>query len=189
MASSPTLSKPTVGSAHHRKLKQVFGRAVDIGAEVEHGGETVLAMRHHGGDGGAVDAVHRLEHVARHGHQGAGVAGRDAGMRATLQLRDGHAHGGVALAAQRHFHRVVHVDDLAGLDRAAARITLRVRRHVSQRFGAADEDDFSLWMRRQKGLACGQRDRRAMVATHHVHRQANPLQRRGRGGVGHGWKA
>jgi hypothetical protein len=74
-------------AAHHRELQQVLGGAVDVGAEVQHGGVAAELVRHHRGDRRAVDALERLQHVARHRHQRAGVAGRDAGVRGGARRR------------------------------------------------------------------------------------------------------
>ncbi len=56
-------------AAHDRELQQMLGAAVDIGAEVEHRGVGVPLVRQHGRDGRPVDAVDRLENVARDRHQ------------------------------------------------------------------------------------------------------------------------
>ena len=86
------------GTAHHGELQQMLGGAIDIRAQIEHGGEAARLIGHDGRDGRAVDAVQRFEQVARHGHQGAGVACRHAGIGkrrnafVRLELADGHPH-------------------------------------------------------------------------------------------------
>src|SRR5690606_36589116 len=60
--------------AHDGELQKVVGRAVDVGAQVEHRGGTALDVGDRGGNGRTVDAVEGFEHVARHGHERAGVA-------------------------------------------------------------------------------------------------------------------
>jgi len=151
---------------------------VDIGAQVEHGGEAAELVGHHAGDGGAIDAFQRLEQVARHGHQGACVAGRHAGMRGRfainrlvgqLQLLDGDPHAGVFLATQGDLHRIVHLDHFgSGHDGAA-----RPSRRLGQRLGTPDQQQLGIGMRLQESLASHQRDRRSVVSAHAVHRQTN----------------
>jgi hypothetical protein len=137
---------------------------------VEHGGVTVALVGHHGGDRRPVDAVERLEQVARNGHQRARVARRDAGLRrghaavVGLDLRNGDPHRRVLLAPQGHLDRVVHRDDLGrGHDPTA-----RPSGSRGQRVGAADEDQLGLRMLVEKRAAGRQRDRRAMVAAHAI---------------------
>ena len=79
--------------AHDGELQQMLGRAVDVGAQVEH-----VDLAFHGGqyagDGGTVYPRQGLEHEARNRHQRAGIAGADAGVRfAALDQIDGDAHG------------------------------------------------------------------------------------------------
>ena len=157
-------------AAHHRELQQVVRSAIDVRAQVEHGGVAAALVRHDGGDGRPVDALERLEHIARHRHQRAGVACRHAGLRsgcavgAGLDLAHRNAQRRVTLAAQRHFDRVVHLDDFGGRHDGAARPVARQR----QRLGAADENQFRLRVRRQEGAAGRQRGRWAVVAAHAI---------------------
>src|SRR5690606_28373538 len=100
------------GRAHDGELQQVFGGAVDIGAQVEHGGGPAGLVRDGRGDGRTVDAVQRFEHIARNGHPGAGIAGRDTSVGAAVLDRLGsQPPGGVFLAAQGDLDRVVHGHD------------------------------------------------------------------------------
>ncbi|MNT04630.1 hypothetical protein D3C72_1392170 [compost metagenome] len=116
------------GFGHARELQQVLGLAVGIGAQVQHGGAPALLVRDGGGDGRPLDAFERLEHIARHRHQRAGIAGGDAGTGlAFLDLSDGHAHRRILLLAQRHLDRVIHGDDLGSLDDAHARMIQRMQ--------------------------------------------------------------
>jgi len=91
IASSPMLSKADAGllvaieraaqrAAHHRELQQVLGAAIHVRAQVEHLGETTAHVGQQGGDGRPVDGVEGLEHIARQGHQRAGIASRDANV-------------------------------------------------------------------------------------------------------------
>ena len=137
------LSRPTVGSSLPStaatsalpitaNCSRCSARAVDVGAEVEHGGEAVALVRHHGRDRRPVDAVDGLQHVARHRHQRAGVAGRDAGLGG-----DGRSACGLDLARSAtrsdesflrrsaDLDRVVHLDDFARRDARAARPAAR----------------------------------------------------------------
>ena len=50
-------------AAHHGKLKQVFGAAVDVGPQVEHGRESIALIGQHRRNRRAVDAFQRLQHV------------------------------------------------------------------------------------------------------------------------------
>ena len=79
-------------------------------------------VRDHAGDRRTVDAVERLEHEARDRHQRAGVAGADDDIGAPfLDQVDRDAHRRIALAAQRRRRRIVHFDDLFGVDDVDAR--------------------------------------------------------------------
>lgn len=100
------------GRAHDGELQQVLGRAIDIGAQVEHGRGAPGLVGDGRGNSRTVDAIQRLEHVAGNRHPGAGIARRDAGVGAAVldRLRR-QAHGRVFLAAQRDLDRVVHGDD------------------------------------------------------------------------------
>ena len=85
-------------TAHHRKLQQVLGRAVDVGTEVEHLGEAAQHVGQQRGNGRAVDAVEGLQHITGERHQRTGVAGRDADIGArqavvtAFELADRHPH-------------------------------------------------------------------------------------------------
>ena len=66
--------------SHDRELHELLGRAIDVGAQVQHRHDAV-ARRQLRGDGRAVDAGQRLQHEARDRHQRAGVARRHARLR------------------------------------------------------------------------------------------------------------
>jgi hypothetical protein len=99
------------------ELQQVVRAAVDVGAEIEHGRHAALLVRNHARDGWTVDAIERLEDETCNRHQGAGVAGTDTHVRASfLDQVDREPHRGIALAAQRQSHWVVHLDDLVRMN-------------------------------------------------------------------------
>src|SRR5690606_17256475 len=101
--------------AHDGKLQQMFCRAVDVRAKIEHRGGAALDVGNGSGNGRTVDAVERLEQIARDRHERAGVPRRHAGVGpAVLDGLDRDAHGRVLLAPQRRFHGVVHEDDFGG---------------------------------------------------------------------------
>jgi hypothetical protein len=89
-----------------------------------------------------------------------------------LELADGHAHGGIALAPQRNLDRVVHADDLRGDDLRAA---WPAARGQERRF-MAHEDQFSLGMRGQESPAGRQRDHGTVVTSHAVDGDAHRRQ-------------
>jgi hypothetical protein len=56
-----------------------------------------------GGDGGAIDARQGFQDESGNRHQGAGIAGGNAGIGfAALDQIGGHTHRGIFLGAQRH---------------------------------------------------------------------------------------
>ena len=153
--------------AEHGKLQQMLGRAVHIRAQIKHGSGAAVRVGHGIGDGRALDALGRFEHIARNGHERAGIARRKGHLRlALLDLLDGHAHGGVLFAAQRHFHGVVHADHFGGGHHARAGVG-----KARQRLGPAHQQQAGLGVILQKLLAGGQRDLRATVAAHAVNGQ------------------
>jgi hypothetical protein len=106
--------------AHDRELHELVGRAVGVGAEVEHHGVAVRQAPRH--DGGTADAGHHAEHEARSRQQRSRVARGDARRRlASLDEVDGDAHRGILLAPDGVLGTLVHPDDFAGLDDRAAR--------------------------------------------------------------------
>ena len=58
----------------HGKLKQVFGRTVNVGAQVQDRCGLSPCIGQLGGNGWTVNAVHGFENITRHSHQGACVA-------------------------------------------------------------------------------------------------------------------
>ena len=48
---------------HHRKLQQMFGRAIHIRAQIEHRGGATARIGHLVGNGRAVDALHGFQQV------------------------------------------------------------------------------------------------------------------------------
>ena len=155
---------------HDAELHQMLGRAIDVGAEIEHIA-AAARRRQDGRDRGPVDARQHLQHEAGDRHQGAGVAGRDRGLGvAGLDQIDRHPHRRVLLAAQRVGRRLVHFDDLAGHLHAQAVTELgQQRRHERlQRIGTADQNGRGIGIGPQVGRRGRHRDRRAVVAAHAV---------------------
>ena len=112
-SSVPTLSRPTRGLAHaqhdpredlahHRELEQVFGAALDVGAEIENDHRALAAPACTEAIAGRSMPGRRLEHELGHRHERAGVAGRDRRRGVALLHRvDREPHAGVAALAQR----------------------------------------------------------------------------------------
>jgi hypothetical protein len=106
-------------------------------------GGLAALVRHGKADGRTVHTGHGLEHIARQGHQGAGISGRDASLGlAFLDQLDRHAHRGILLLAQSDFDRVVHGHHFGRMVHGQARIAVGL---VALQFGAdlvfqADED-------------------------------------------------
>ena len=152
---------------HDGELQQVLCRAVDVGTQVEHGGGAALGIGHLRGDGGALDAVQRLEQVARNRHQRTRVARGDRRLRrAVLHLLDGHAHGRVLLAAQGDLNRVVHGDDFGGRHHACA-----LMGKAGQRGGLAHQDQLRIRPLIQKLATGRQGSLGTMVSPHAVNGQ------------------
>ncbi len=151
----------------------MLGAAIDVGAEVEHGGRAAGDIGHLASDRGPVDAVERLEHEARDRHQRAGIAGRDGGLGgAVLDLVDRDAHRRVALATQRDFERIVHRDDLAGRDDLDAGLVDRGRQ-LGQGLGQADQQQMGVGVRSEKGGTGRQGDCGAVVSAHAIDRDGD----------------
>ena len=151
------LDRRTQHRAHDGELVQVVRLAVDVGAEVEDIGRAALLVRHDRADRRAVDAGHGLEHVARDGHQGAGIAGRDAGVGAAiLDGLDRHPHRRILLAAQGHFDRVFHRDDFGSVLDGQARVVVRVMllEFCAQHIFDAHEHELGVSLLFEKGDGC-----------------------------------
>ena len=103
-------------TAHIGKLQQVFRRAVGIGAAVdEH--DARIAVRQHGSQRRAADAVDALDDERGAGEQCAGAAGGDDRVAlAVTQHVERDRHGSVLLAAGSRAGVVVHGDDFARVD-------------------------------------------------------------------------
>src|SRR5471032_2849707 len=158
---------------HDGELVQVMRFAIDVGAQVQHIGRSIFLVRHDAADGRAVDAGHGLEYVARYRHQGAGIAGRDAGLGlAVLDLLDGDAHRRILLAAQGHFERIVHGDLFGGVLHGDARMRVDVQlfQFRADYVLQTDQDQFSVRFTFEEGNSGGDSDRRAVIATHTVDR-------------------
>ena len=155
---------------HDAELQQMFGRAIDIGAHVEHQ-RVAHARRHHAGNGWTVDARQGFQDEAGRRHQRASITRRHAGIGlARLDEIDGHAHRGILLAAQGQRWRLVHGHHLAGVthdqawaDPGPARLELR-RNDVLR----PDQDHIQVGMTRKATDRRGNRDMGAVVAPHDI---------------------
>lgn len=102
------------GRAHDGEIDEMTRLGADIGADIENDG-----LAAHGGpqrgDSRALDAVERTELELGHGHERAGVAGRDGGGGlAILHGLDRPPHGRLAATAQRLAGLVVHAHHIGG---------------------------------------------------------------------------
>ena len=181
MSSSPILRSPIVGpvdafhgghqrTAHDGKLDELLGRAVDVGAQVQHRGLALL-RRQLRSDRRTVDAGQRLEHEASDGHQCAGIAGGYAGLRRpVLDQVDRDAHRRILLLAQRVRRRLVHRDDFTGrVDRhAIARRRAGPRQRLGQRRLQSDQDHARVGRVLEELERCRDGDREAGVASHRI---------------------
>ncbi|OIQ68874.1 hypothetical protein GALL_495260 [mine drainage metagenome] len=149
--------------------------AVDIGPQIEHERALPLLVGHIGGDRRTFDVGQRFEQVARHGHQGPGVSRGNARLGAAIAHQfDRPAHGRIALAAQCHFNRVVHGDNLGSGNEFDARIPLQVQlgQQGSDRLRLPDEQQTALRAMLEK-LHTGRQDGfRPVISAHHVNGQS-----------------
>ncbi len=84
------------GGTEHSKLQQMLRRAVNIGAQIQHGGTSTFEIRHAARNRWALNAVHGFEYVASNRHQRTRIAGGYNCLGGTvLDLLDGDAHGRV----------------------------------------------------------------------------------------------
>ena len=89
---------------------------------------------HWPGDGGPLDAGHGAEHQLGHGHQRAGVAGRDGEVGlALLHGLERQPHAGAAPATHGLARLVLHLDDGVGVDDARALGERRMRQQDAAR--------------------------------------------------------
>ena len=103
-------------AADHGKLHQLLGRAIHIGAQIEHQRHVIACRGQKFGNGRPLDAGNGFEHKTGSGHQRAGVAGRHGSLRLALfYLIDGHAHGRIFFVFQRQLGRFIHRHHLRGV--------------------------------------------------------------------------
>ena len=155
----------------------MFRIAIDVGPEIEHPG--VFALRGQGrADSRTVDAGQHFKHEPRRGHEGAGIAGADAGVRlALLDQVDGDAHGGVFLVAQRVGRQLVHVDALAGMTDRQVRISRSTRLFQSllQGIAVTDQDDVDIAMLVQRQHGSRHHDLTTDIPAHGVEGNRDPV--------------
>jgi hypothetical protein len=152
--------------AENSKLKQVFGVAINVRPQVEHGCRATFGVRELRCDRRAVDAVECLEQVARNRHQRTGVAGRDGSLRRTvLDLLDRDAHRRILLLAQGDFNGVVHAHHLARGDDAGTWMRGKPRQCGRR----TDQQQRGFAVPLEKRAAGRERDTRPMVAPHAIH--------------------
>jgi len=163
------------GGAHKREIDQVIGIRADRRADIEH--DRLAAQRRpHRGDGGAIDQRHRAQADFRHRHQRAGIAGGNRKIRlALLDRLDRLPHRGDAPAgAQRLAWFVAHFDGDVGMKNlglAGERRVLLEQRGERRLVAVKLKGDVGPAHQRD-----GRRrhdDRRAVIAAHGVHRDAN----------------
>ena len=163
--------------AHDRHVDEMHGVGPDRRPDVEH--DAFAAQRRpQGGDRRALDMRHGLEADLRHRHEGAGVAGRDRGIRLAVAHRlDREPHGGVAPPSPHRLARLVlhaHGDvGVAKLDRVLEG-GLRVEKRPDHGLVAEHEET-------QAGMALqckrGARNHHggAVIAAHRVERDPHWL--------------
>ncbi len=125
-SSEPTLSRPTVGRvgavhrvvegrAHDRELDQLLGVALDVGVDVQHRRDA-LHRRPAGHDRRALQVAAHAQDQLGDRHQGAGVAGRDAGGGLAGPDRlDGVPQAGALAPAHGLGGLLLHGDGLVGV--------------------------------------------------------------------------
>ena len=148
----------------------IFG-AIDIGAQVEHGGCAARCIGQLGGNGRTVDPVHGLQHVAGDRHECTGIAGGHSRLRgAVLHLIDRHPHRRVFFTPQRNLYRVIHADDLGRRHKLATRMGDQpgMQRMGGHGLGLSHDDQLGLRVVFKKGQAGGQCHGRTEVSTHGI---------------------
>jgi hypothetical protein len=170
------------GGAHHGKIGQMLGVGTDIRADIEH---DALATRIGPDDRErrAIDTGHGAKAKGRHGHERAGVPGRDGDIGLFFLHRlDGEPHRRFPPAGPQGLTRfVVHLHGDIGVVEGGeipdARIAVEKRHHLAL---APVEHiaDVGAPLARDRGA--GHQRFRTMVAPHQVERDAD--------GLGHGFR-
>ena len=105
-----------VNLAHHGKLRQIVGFAVDVGAHVQQHAGVALGAGHRRRQGGTVYAGQRAQHHLGRGHRRAGVAGGDkTGGLAVAHQFQADADGAVFLGAVGLRRLLFHADAFSGI--------------------------------------------------------------------------
>ena len=148
---------------------------VGRGADVQQDERAAVGDHLHG-QGRAVHARKTLEVQDGGGHAGAGVAGRDHGVRLTVtDEAHGHVDAGIALAAHGDGGLLPHAHGLRGLHEAHVRRQwlLDEGPHASL---VADEDDLDVLVPARPVDGAAHDLLRRVIATHGVHGDARTLE-------------
>ena len=169
-----------IDAAHQAELQEVPGLTVRVGAGIQHhhpaGGREGREL---GGNGGPVDPPNATELHMGGGHHGARVAGRDepVGLAGAHELSTDD-HGRILLAPDRLGARLLHRDDLGGVDHPdrpgrgrrsapgpplATRFAPRPQERLDA-LAAADEGDLQFWVPGCEERPCHDGVRRAVTA-------------------------
>ncbi len=185
-SSTPILSRPTVGRSMSNSTRAMAlpmaarltrcCSSAPIEAPTSSTTDSPLSVGQSAGDRRPLDALDHLEIEARHGHQRAGIAGRDHDIGLALLHRvDRQPHRGLpAPVAQRLARLVVHADRHLGMHQL--RVGLEPRQALEQglHHGAvAEQQEFDIGMAGERNIGARQDDRGTMVAAHGVKRDAN----------------
>ena len=174
--------------AHHGELHEVFGVALDVGAEVEHHAFAAPG-RENRGDRRPVDAGQGFEHEFGDRHQRAGIARRDDAVGAAIPDRiDRQPHARPSPGAQRLRRLGVVRHRLIGMMQARRLGQPRQPGEQRRDLGlVAEQQELRAGVPLQREIGTLQHHRRGAVAAHRVdgdgdavaHRaNALPLRRR-----------
>ena len=102
--------------SHQPELQVMNGLAVNIRAQVKHGGSSPSHVGELGRDSWPINAVDHLEYKARCRHERAGIASAHAAISAPfLDQVERHPHGGIPLATHGLGGRFIHTNHLRGV--------------------------------------------------------------------------
>src|SRR5947209_2689531 len=166
-------NRARVRVAHDSKLRHVVRLALAVRANVQENRRAARLRRHQGRERRAVNAGQHPDDHHRRRHRRARIARGDEAVG--LALGDearADPHRAAALAADSVGDRLVHADDLGGLDQLDALVAVLAPTAAAQLrlddFPLADEDDADAEVARRGQRPVNLRVRRA-VAAHRVH--------------------